>query len=128
MRVAIRADASQEIGTGHVMRCLTLADALKHRGAQAQVRFISCHLPEYLRNMLEAKGHEFTLLDSPHNGVTMNELIFGSRTREDERGGDIDILVETERPRWRVQDIDTPEDWFRTELVYNALLSKEGSP
>lgn len=31
-------------------------------------------------------------------------------------------------PRWRVQDIDTPEDWFRAELVYKALFSKEASP
>lgn len=30
-------------------------------------------------------------------------------------------------PRWRVQDIDTPEDWFRAELVYKALFSKEPS-
>ena len=33
-RIAFRTDANDEIGTGHFMRCLTLADALKKHGAQ----------------------------------------------------------------------------------------------
>ena len=73
MLVAIRADASQEIGTGHIVRCLTLADALKQRGAR--IRFISRHLPEHLRNILETKGHEITLLDSPRDNATLDELV-----------------------------------------------------
>lgn len=44
------------------MRCLTLADALKQRGAR--IRFVSRHMPEHLRDMLAAKGHEFMLLNS----------------------------------------------------------------
>ncbi len=54
------------------MRCLTLADALKHCGAQ--IRFISRHLPEHLRGMLAAKGHEFALLDTTQDDATLDEL------------------------------------------------------
>lgn len=33
-RIAFRADASPEIGTGHLLRCLTLGHALRQRGAE----------------------------------------------------------------------------------------------
>ena len=72
MKIAVRVDASVQIGTGHFMRCLTLADALKQRGAQT--RFISRHLPDHLRSMLASKGHEFIWLDGIRNDGTLDEL------------------------------------------------------
>jgi CMP-N-acetylneuraminic acid synthetase len=29
-------------------------------------------------------------------------------------------------PHWRVQDIDTPDDWIRAEMIYKALCSAGG--
>lgn len=55
MKVTVRADASAAIGSGHVMRCLALADALAAQGAR--VRFISRALPPHLAALLHEHGH-----------------------------------------------------------------------
>ncbi|MDP9940100.1 UDP-2,4-diacetamido-2,4,6-trideoxy-beta-L-altropyranose hydrolase [Ectopseudomonas alcaliphila] len=53
MKIAFRADASLEIGTGHVMRCLTLGRALRERGHECL--FIS---REHLGNLLTLISEE----------------------------------------------------------------------
>jgi UDP-2,4-diacetamido-2,4,6-trideoxy-beta-L-altropyranose hydrolase len=56
VKVAIRADASVAIGSGHVVRCLTLADELAGRGAR--VSFICRAPPAHLQQLVKQHGHE----------------------------------------------------------------------
>ena len=60
MQVVIRTDASLQMGTDHVMRCLTLANALNEKGAT--VEFICRDLPGNLIVYIENK--EFTVHSS----------------------------------------------------------------
>lgn len=64
MQVAFRADASLQIGTGHVMRCLTLADALAARGADCQ--FICRAHAGNLIDFIGGKGYVAHALSIPH--------------------------------------------------------------
>ncbi len=85
MRVVFRTDASTEIGSGHVMRCLTLAHALKE--SEADISFICSPLP----------GNQ---IDRIHNaGFPVNTL--------NDSGSDADqshsILIDT-KPDWLIVD------------------------
>lgn len=61
--IVFRADASLQIGTGHVMRCLTLARALRETGAQC--RFVTRALEGHLGDRIAKEGFEVTLLPAP---------------------------------------------------------------
>lgn len=68
MRVAIRADATTHLGTGHVMRCLALADELRSRGAHT--RFLCRAIPGHLGEVLMARGHPVIDLGDDSGGPT----------------------------------------------------------
>ena len=63
MKILIRADASLQIGSGHIMRCLTLAHELSRRGHE--VRFICRALPGHLGETIERAGFGLVLLPEP---------------------------------------------------------------
>ncbi|MFW0755451.1 UDP-2,4-diacetamido-2,4,6-trideoxy-beta-L-altropyranose hydrolase [Pseudomonas sp. H11T01] len=60
IKVAFRVDASLQMGTGHVMRCLTLADALTFQGSECQ--FICREHPGNLIEHIRSKGFQVHVL------------------------------------------------------------------
>lgn len=67
MKFALRCDASIEIGTGHVMRCLTLARALRDVGADCH--FITRAHSGHLADRIKAEGFTLSLLDAPQGSA-----------------------------------------------------------
>ncbi len=60
MLVVIRVDSSSQIGSGHLMRCLTLAGKLKKQGVE--VAFICRDLEGNLTELVRKQGYELYLL------------------------------------------------------------------
>ncbi|MBL4766389.1 MAG: UDP-2,4-diacetamido-2,4,6-trideoxy-beta-L-altropyranose hydrolase [Rhodobacteraceae bacterium] len=63
MRIVFRVDASFEIGSGHVMRCLTLAEACRHIGAE--VLFISRRQSGNMADLIRGRGFKVCEFDMP---------------------------------------------------------------
>lgn len=61
--VVFRTDASLQIGSGHVVRCLTLATALAARGARC--RFVCRAHQGHLREAIGRQGHHAVMLPLP---------------------------------------------------------------
>ncbi len=64
MHIFFRVDSSVKIGTGHVMRCLTMAKRLQEKGAQ--VSFICRDLKGNINEMIQSQG--FTLYELNTSG------------------------------------------------------------
>lgn len=64
MRIAFRTDSSRLIGTGHLIRCMALADALRHHGAET--RFLCRHILNHHADLLQRKNHAVVKL--PEHG------------------------------------------------------------
>ncbi len=69
MQIIFRTDASLQIGTGHVMRCLALADALRERGAQCT--FISRPHVGHLLDLIAQRGHAAIALAHADDSFTV---------------------------------------------------------
>jgi UDP-2,4-diacetamido-2,4,6-trideoxy-beta-L-altropyranose hydrolase len=106
-KIVIRTDASVQIGSGHIMRCLTLAGTLRSRGCG--VSFICRELPGHLCDFVESKGYKVHRL--PYDGT--NSLKNQNNIRhEDWLGVDwgtdaeqtLNILQTSQTPDWLIVD------------------------
>lgn len=68
LKFVFRADASVQIGTGHVMRCLTLADELSRLGHACW--FLCREHQGHLGDLITSRGHKLALLSNPVESLT----------------------------------------------------------
>ncbi len=71
MKVAIRVDSAVMLGSGHVMRCLTLAERLRKSGAD--VVFICRDYPGHMMQLIKDKGFMIHVL--PMNYYSMPDSV-----------------------------------------------------
>ena len=106
MRFVIRADASHEIGTGHVMRCLTLAKNLEQR--QHEILFICKNHPGHLDDLIAHYGFSQVSLDIvPSNDLDRLQHAHwvGGGQKQDAEGSAIAIQQHfATDPEWIIVD------------------------
>lgn len=69
MNIYFRTDSSLQIGSGHVMRCLTLADELRYRGAN--ITFVCREHHGNLVAMIENRGYVVVCLRLPVDALEL---------------------------------------------------------
>jgi UDP-2,4-diacetamido-2,4,6-trideoxy-beta-L-altropyranose hydrolase len=102
LHVAFRVDGSSQMGSGHVIRCLTLAGELRRRGAS--VTFISREHTGNLIATIEQAGYEAHRLPAPSAGsVTADQRTWLGVPSETDARQSLAALAAHE-PDWLVVD------------------------
>lgn len=105
MKIAFRVDASIQMGTGHVMRCLTLADALKSNGSECV--FICRAHTGNLIELIQSKGYTtHTLPLTAENFLEPGDLTHSNwlgATQDEDAANCAQVLKEL-RPDWLIVD------------------------
>src|SRR5947209_15980006 len=101
--VVIRTDASSRIGTGHLMRCLTLADALRDKGRT--VRFVSRLHDGNLCDLIERRGFTVSRLAAPPGMASKAHASWLGATWEEDAAQTLDaVRASGGAPEWLVID------------------------
>jgi UDP-2,4-diacetamido-2,4,6-trideoxy-beta-L-altropyranose hydrolase len=89
--VAFRVDASRDVGSGHVMRCLSLADSLASRGRRCT--FLCRPAPGDLIGEIERRGHAVIRMPSPQEASATSESDDARDTCEALSGFSVEWLI-----------------------------------
>jgi UDP-2,4-diacetamido-2,4,6-trideoxy-beta-L-altropyranose hydrolase len=120
--VVFRADASLQIGTGHVMRCLTLAAALEEQGAQCS--FVCRAHAGHMLDHIGRQGYEVATLSmnpvepAAVSGAPAHAAWLGSDWRTDAQ--QTIAALGGWRPDWLVVDHYALDAGWEAELHSNA--------
>lgn len=90
MEVSFRTDASPVIGSGHLIRCLALADALKSGGATCHFLMAAC--PDGLARLVQEQGHQLVRLALPPDSDDLTDAEV------------VRSVLRAQRPDWLVVD------------------------
>ena len=103
MNIVIRADASNIIGYGHIMRCLTLADALTER--RHSVQFVCRDLKGNINNLIVKHGYVVLVLPFPELSNSCSEQL-----NENEANVTVSQLTDVKETLNALGNINV--DWF----------------
>ncbi len=118
MRVAFRVDASLEMGSGHVMRCMTLADELKLRGYECV--FISRRQPGELSELIVQRQHAVYMLpeceEDSDQILAHSNWLKGGQKRDFKESAEV---LQKIQPDWLVVDhYGIDKSWERAARRY----------
>ena len=108
MRVVFRADASTKMGSGHLMRCLTLAEELEKNGSD--VSFISRAHEGNLNHLVSKKGFKVHELQNPISAKLNKKSIKGDNynrwlaATEDKDAQETIKAIGIDKPDWLIVD------------------------
>jgi len=132
-KIVFRVDASIQIGTGHVMRCLTLADALRNKGAQIQflcrehagnlIQYIQSK--EYVVNVLAVESSDDSgdsTFFNTGNAELMHSDWLGTTQIQDAKS--CQIVLEKLQPHWLIVDHYSLDRTWQVALqaTYSKLM------
>ena len=124
MKVFFRVDASLKMGTGHVMRCLTLAQVLKENSAN--VEFICRKHEGNLIDKIHSSGfnvHELEMLEEIEVGNKLAHSHWLGATQKQDADDCIGIL-KAEKSDWLIVDHYTLDEQWQKRLkpYYEKLM------